>query len=346
MGEILKAANDRLPFNIHGTMVIPTIGIPSARVMHAIENGIQNNFLIKSFNGLGDQVCSEPAIRYGIERFKGVEFTVESYNPELYQHLSLKGNFKYGDLTESERSRYFAFKTQFEPDHLAGEFFLHMFMNCVDHPALNMWRFQLPVEDRNVILAPVGEQLIYSHGVNSKTDVVVHPGRNWKSKTFPKEFWDKVLSRLKEQGARPLIIGGKCVFDDKGGTVEVDTSGCVDLRGIMSVMQTTAVLQSARVVLTNDSGPLHLAASGSAWIGYISTVKHPDFITHWRPNLHGKNEWGWRMENHSLGGLWETTDIAPNHNNCMQWGEMDHELMMSYLPDAIAYADWAFEKLK
>lgn len=345
MGQILKAANDHQPLNIHGTIVMPCVAIPSCRTHHAIEHGIDKNFLIRAFGGIGDQVCAEPSVRYAINHFPDCEVSVESLNPDLFQHLKLKGNFNEKDLTPEQKDQYFCFQSMFGSDHLAWEFLCHMIVQCVDYPALNMWRCQLPTQERNVVLIPHEQQREVARAINPKTDVVIHPGRNWQSKTLPVEFWDKVIQYLVSHDSRPILIGGRSVFDDKGGTVDVDTTGCIDLRNLLAVMQTTAVCQTAKVVLTNDSAPLHLAASGEAWIGFISTVKHPDYITHWRKAPWDEVIYGWRMKNHSKGGMWETMNLNPNHTSPIFFDKCDEELIRKWLPDPIEYAQWALEKL-
>lgn len=345
MGQIVKAVNDTQPFNIHATMVMPAIAIPSARTIHALENQIHENFLIRSFCGLGDQVCAEPSIRYALNHFKNCDITVESLNPTLYQHLPLAGNFHTTEMTEHQRSQYFQFQTLYDSEHLAWEFLCHISINCVDYPALNMWRSQLPVAERNVILQPNINQLTFAEQINPVTDVVIHAGRNWQSKTIPADFWDQVIQELLAWKLRPVLIGDKSVFDDKGGTVQVNTDDCLDLRNQMSVMETTAVLQKVRCLLTNDSAPLHLAASGRAWIGYISTVKHPDHITHWRKNLNDQNEWGWRMRNHSRGGMWETMNLNPNNTEKLMFGQVEEDLLRSWLPNPVEYAGWVLNAM-
>ena len=105
--------------------------------------------------------------------------------------------------------------------------------------------------------------------------------------TFPKAFWDKVINRLCDRGLTPILIGADA--DDNRSTVDVDASRCLDLRNKLSLTESVWFLQNATVLLTNDSSPLHMAASGDAWIGYIATCKHPDMITHWR-----RGRWQWR----------------------------------------------------
>ena len=126
--------------------------------------------------------------------------------------------------------------------------------------------------------------------------VVVHAGKHWPSKTFPKDWWDAVLAELKSRGFIPILIGADA--DDNRSTVDVDPTGCLDLRNKTSLTESIWLTQQTKVLLTNDSSPLHMAVTGDAWIGFVATCKHPDYIKHWR-----NGQWSWRMENLGSWGV-------------------------------------------
>ncbi len=111
--------------------------------------------------------------------------------------------------------------------------------------------------------------------------------------------------------------------------------------GKLSIMESVALLQTANVLLTNDSAPLHMAASGDAWIGFVATCKHPDMITHWR-----NGQWSWRMKNHGKGGIWDVLDHCPNKAETLEAENVGAELLTSWLPDPVAFANWALDKSK
>jgi hypothetical protein len=125
------------------------------------------------------------------------------------------------------------------------------------------------------------------------------------------------------------------------GTVDVATTGCLDLRDKTSVMDTVALVQEAKVVVTNDSSPLHMAASGDAWILYAATCKHPDFLTYWR---HGT--WGWRMENMGRGGIWDTYSFLPNNSKMIEVDQCDEATLLKWLPEPQVMVERALFRLK
>lgn len=318
---------------------MPAHFLPAFRSSAAIERKVEKNILIKTWGGLGDQICAEPTLRYAINTMgKSCDISLASESPELFQHLKFKNIY---NLNKSQPiwDNYFVFDTIYPPSHINWQFMSHMLCNCVDYPSLTAFRCQLPISYKSVQLTPSQEDYKNIEEYIGDDVVVVHPGRHWQSKTFPKWWWDKVISTILNMKKKVVIIGADT--DDNRGTVDVNNYWCVDLRNKLSVMETTALLMRSKVLLTNDSSPLHMAVPGDAWIGYIATCKHPDMITHYR-----RGEWSWRMQNHGRGGLWDIVDYCPNREQELSAEFVGEENLLSWLPDAEIYAMWAIEKLK
>jgi hypothetical protein len=58
--------------------------------------------------------------------------------------------------------------------------------------------------------------------------------------------------------------------------------GMVDTRSLLSLKGLIALISSAKVVLSNDSAPIHLAGAFDNHIVLIPTCKHPDHILPFR----------------------------------------------------------------
>ncbi len=319
------------------TVVLPMNHVPIFKTQVAIQNGVERKIMFRTYGGIGDMICAEPTLRYAIKMFKDCEIYLASEAPELYQHLQFKQVFDLNEVTPNFKN-FFVFETITPPDesNLVWQFFSHMLTNCVDFPSLCALRQQLPVADREIQLYPDEPSKVDSSDILG--GVVIHAGKHWQSKTFPKEFWDRVIAGLLVRGIKPILIGADA--DDNRGTVDVDASNCLDLRNKLSIMDSVWVCQKAAVVLTNDSSPLHMAASGNAWIGYLATCKHFDMITHWR-----NGQWQWREKNFSKGGIWEILDYCPNKEHEVSAEFVPPELLKSWLPNPIEMADWAADKL-
>lgn len=319
------------------SIVVPANQIPSARTASAIERGVERNILMRTWGGLGDQICAEPTLRFALKSFKDCRVSLASECPELFGHLKFAEVFDLR-LGKPDYDKFFTFDTIRDPTSLTWEFMSHMIVNCVDYPALCAFRCQLPVADREIILRPNFSQTVARVLDRKKAWVAVHAGRHWQSKTFPKWWWDEVLLHLKREGVTPVLIGEK--MDDNRGTVDVNPRDCVDLRGQLKVMETVYLLQNAKVLVTNDSAPLHMAASGDAHIFYVATCKHPDYLTHWR-----HREWGWRMRNLGNGGIWDVVDYCPNKTQEVSAENVGEKLLLSWLPSPFTVAKVALAAL-
>jgi ADP-heptose:LPS heptosyltransferase len=320
-------------------MSLDSMEIPSFRYLLAEQNKTLKNILIKTPYALGDCICSEPAIRYAKKHFKGSNISIITPFPEVFRHIGFHDLFDLNLERKPEWHNYFVMECYHSADALQSEFVHNFNMAIEDYICVSLFKGMIPVADRNIVIRPSAIERDY---VKSQ-QIVIHAGKHWISKTFPKRWWDKVISTLHNAGISPTLIGAK-VDDGKRGYVEVDSSKCLDLRDKLTVMESAAVLQRAQIVLTNDSAPLHMAASGDAFIGFLSTVRHPDFVGHWRPDSSGKNTWMHKMENLSRGHLWQDSDVSPTKNGG-KYDVIDFETMMTWLPEPETVATWALGKL-
>lgn len=316
--------------------------IPAFRTSRAVQSGVEKSLLLTTWGGIGDQICAEPTLRFALKTFKDCKITLASEIPELFSHL------KFDDVYDLRKERpilddYLVFETISKIESLTWQFMGHMVTNCVDFPSLCAFRCQLPVSDREVVLKPEkpNREDLLEIVKDASSHVVIHAGRHWPSKTFPESWWNEVLLDLKKNGYTPVLIGKEGTDKmDNQGTVQVDPSGCIDLRNKTSLMETVWLLQNMPVVICNDSSPLHMSVTGDAFIGYVATVKHPDFITHWR-----KGQWSWRMQNFGKGGMWNHMDYCPNKEQTVNVDNVDPELLLSWLPDPKIFAPWCKDKM-
>lgn len=325
---------DGKPLTTTGQLSMPATFIPSFRAHYAVQQKTQNNFLFYVTGGLGDAICVEPTIRYAMRNFKNAEFSVATWWPEVFKHLEFKqviNFFENRAPSESYYNTHYTFKTLFDGDELHSEFVPHFFTHAIDYHSISMLRMQLTPADKRVVLQGAPSMHSKMHH-----ELLVHPGRSWQSKTIPAEYWNKVLKGLRNQGFVPTIIGAT-TKDPKLGTVDVNTEGCIDLRNKLSISESIELCQQAKVVLTNDSSPVHMAASGDAWIGMFSTAKRPDLISHYRGP---KNECGWKQENLTAGGLWDTLNLNPNNSKEFNFSVVDQKLLESWLLGPEKIVSW------
>jgi heptosyltransferase-2 len=89
--------------------------------------------------------------------------------------------------------------------------------------------------------------------------VALSPGARWETKRWPKEHFEELIRELSCHGLDTVLIGGK---DDRTLSMEIAEtcpSQPLNLTGKLSIVESAAALKACRVLVTNDSAPLHLA---------------------------------------------------------------------------------------
>jgi ADP-heptose:LPS heptosyltransferase len=98
--------------------------------------------------------------------------------------------------------------------------------------------------------------------------VVIHPGAGDGRRHWPPDKFASVADALADAGARVAVSGAAWERPLVDGVIERMRAPAIDLRGRVSLRGLLGVLSRARLVVGNDSGPLHLAwAVGTATVG-------------------------------------------------------------------------------
>jgi heptosyltransferase-2 len=100
-------------------------------------------------------------------------------------------------------------------------------------------------------------------GAGEPLVVALFPGANGESRRWPAGRFSALAQRLAAAGRRVLVLGGP---DEEGLTEVVASAGaaygeCVDLGGRTDLAGLAAVLAGCDALVTNDTGPMHLAAA-------------------------------------------------------------------------------------
>lgn len=102
--------------------------------------------------------------------------------------------------------------------------------------------------------------LLQRHGLQGKQPwVTMSVSARWTTKRWPLASFVSVAQQLKRDGLPVVVIGSA---SDRAETQAVATqSGAVDLSGQTGLELLPTVLQAAACFVTNDSGPMHVAAA-------------------------------------------------------------------------------------
>lgn len=324
---------------------VPAKQIPPWRYKIAHKDGVKQ-IMCTTWGGMGDQAVAEPTLRYIFELFEGYEISLLTSFPELFTHLPFKAIHYKTAARKFKDHEWLALHTNPPDANMTRDFMSHHFTQVTSFCSLSAIQRELPLECRQVKF--VGSDFWKNH---PNARIVVHPGRHWPIKTFPKEWWNAVLKGLTEKFEGRVVVIGRDI-DKNTGTVDVDIPyGAIDLRNKLSLGDLISICKTANVVVTNDSSPLHIAPAGNAHIFFIASCKQPEHLTHWRVNQDtGQMEFGWRMKNLGRDGLWNHQSSIPIRNEDFTIDTCPPGLMEKILPTAKSVvheveAIWTGEKV-
>ncbi len=141
----------------------------------------------------------------------------------------------------------------YDPDDHAVRRYLNLVRHLGAPEAPPRFRLGLPLTAGEHSLVPPAE---------GRPLAVLHPGARWPSKLWPPERWAGLGDRLvRDHGFRVAVTGGP---GDRGLTAEIVAKAqtpLLDLAGRTSLAGLAAVFKAARLAVTADTGPMHLAAA-------------------------------------------------------------------------------------
>jgi len=327
----------QLHWSIMSNPIDMSKNFPLQNKMEAQSRGVHNNVLIKVNGGLGDIVCAEPAIRFAIDQFKGITWTIQTANPEFFTHL----NAKLIPNTEKVKLEdYLVLEGVQRPENLIWQFLSHMTIHCVDYWGMALFGWQLP-ENYKTISLPTYEiknKDILTLTSNPEEYVVIHAGKHFPSKTFSAKYWDETIRAFKESGFKVCLVGK--TIDDHCGYVATTESVDLDLRDKLSIKDFSQLLVECKYLYSNDSAAIHIAAAGDAFIGFIASIKHEAYITHYR-----NKQFGYKSKNFAKGYIGDYTNI--NFNNCklIELGSLPSVIVEKLLPNPSEVAHF-YKELK
>lgn len=108
--------------------------------------------------------------------------------------------------------------------------------------------------------------------------LAVHLGAGTAAKRWPLKHWESLVSRFLREGWRVVVVGGP---DEAALRLRLTHAELRDWTGLLSVTQTTALLERADLFLGADSGPAHLAAA--AGVPSVVLFSGTNRSRQWRP---------------------------------------------------------------
>ncbi|HYH03906.1 MAG TPA: lipopolysaccharide heptosyltransferase II [Bacillota bacterium] len=132
----------------------------------------------------------------------------------------------------------------------------------IDDRGLEMWLDEAAVQRAEELWLKA-----FPHQAGSANFKVValNIGASWPTKRWPKEYFAELADRLLEKGIGIVFLGG--TMDQELVTTAVslmqhrESPDLAVLTGKMSLLELAAVLKKCTAMVTNDSGPMHVAVA-------------------------------------------------------------------------------------
>ena len=118
--------------------------------------------------------------------------------------------------------------------------------------------FPLPITPR---ARTAMQDRLSAAGLTHGRFIAVLPGARWESKRWTAEKFAELLCRLAATDPRPCVLLG--APDERPFAEQIRAAGAraIDLVGSTSLAELAAALDLAEVVVSHDSGPMHVAAA-------------------------------------------------------------------------------------
>jgi len=87
---------------------------------------------------------------------------------------------------------------------------------------------------------------------------VLVPGARWRTKKWPPERFGELASKL---SMKFVVVGGKSDMDISDRVVNSSKGNAVSMAGKTNIKELIEIMRRAKFVVSNDSGPMHIAAA-------------------------------------------------------------------------------------
>lgn len=296
---------------------------PCNRIEYALERGWEKDIVFMVAGGIGDVICAEPSIRFSVENApENITVSISTKYPEIFRHLPLHKVHNKIDFTPEGN-----LIATYPNSQLLNQMISPNLINCVDYPSLASLRLQLPIEYKTPQIQTISDGT-YDYLKEDKY-ILIHMGKSWPSRTIPAWWYQQVVSLVLDYKYIPVLFGQNCVqvkeFPD-----------LIDLRDKLSFENFLHIIKNCSKLITNDSSPLHIAASGEGRIAFISSAKRGELLLHYR---HG--ELGWNMKDFCRKDITMQYEYWPIHLRTVKINELPKGIMWDHLlPKPENLLDW------
>ncbi|CAB3676093.1 lipopolysaccharide heptosyltransferase II [Paraburkholderia rhynchosiae] len=196
-------------------------------------------------------------------------------------------------------------------------------------------RFAVQQSDRETLHAQLTARGIddKSHGkaqgnaLEKAQWIVLHPGATAASRRYPPERFGQVATRLARETGAPLLISGSASERSLADAVIDAAAPAVrgqlhDLSGALTLGELAALIERASVLVSNNSGPVHLASALGTPVVDLYALTNPQHTPWQTPN---------RVLFRDVECRWCYRSVCPQHHHACLLGVAPGEVVNAAL---------------
>jgi len=221
-------------------------------------------------HSIGDTLCAIPTIKH-LNKIYNKNIHVYTYQPDLlknYPYITIVDNY---DIDEDD-----LLIETFRPDK-----FVHTRIDIRQLHALSSG-FQLLPEEMEIEFYPDEYKPIDL----PDNYIVIHPSKTWPSRTWEKESWNELVTKLNKLNIPVVVIGKDSseigTYHINKPIYNINTKNVLNLVNKLDIHQTWHVLNKSSMIITMDSGILHLAGTTDTYIIQLGSSIDPRFRAPYR----------------------------------------------------------------
>jgi ADP-heptose:LPS heptosyltransferase len=188
-------------------------------------------------------------------------------------------------------------------------------------------RFTVQEPDRRTLAEQLAARGVHS-GVKADTPcIVLHPGATAASRRYPPERFGQIATRLATETGAPLLITGSASERPLVDAVIAAAAPRVrsqlhDMSGALTLGELAALIEQASVLVSNNSGPVHLASALGTPVVDLYALTNPQHTPWQTPN---------RVLFRDVECRWCYRSVCPQHHHACLLGVTPGEVVTAAL---------------
>lgn len=296
----------------------------------------KENIYILADGGIGDVVAVEPVARYlAYDLFREENILIRTPWVPALQHLVDPDRVKVVHtskiIPDWIKSMFYPISLYPKGDDEAAKVMTHMLCHPTDFASISAFAGQIPAKDKTIQL--MTQKMDHEIEERLRNCVIIHAGKSWQSKTFPKQWWQTVSDMIQSEGFDVALIGKDSGGQGSTGFLPIAANNALDLRNKLNMSEFFRAIELAPVTISNDSSPVHVAGAFDNWLGVIPTVKNAYNILPFRKGSQ-------RYKTTVLSKKSVSLPMKPNLAREVSADYLPEDVLHSVLPKAEEIVNW------